>query len=127
VVALDALATKRTSRHHGDSPLRAWRRDPHPVPGEVASVGCGANLRIEIHRRSVPSFHGARKRATRRTPKGSSGMTLNAKPWLTLLLLALVMWLLLFVPAGAVHYWQGWMHVFVFFPRGVTHHRKLPQ
>ena len=40
---------------------------------------------------------------------------LGAKAWLSLALLAFAMGLLLFVPAGAVDYWQGWVYLSVFF------------
>jgi protein-S-isoprenylcysteine O-methyltransferase Ste14 len=39
---------------------------------------------------------------------------LNARAWLALGVLAGVMGLLLFVPAGTVHYWQGWVYLSVF-------------
>jgi len=39
---------------------------------------------------------------------------LGAKAWLALALLAAVMGLLLFVPAGTVRYWQGWVYLTVF-------------
>jgi protein-S-isoprenylcysteine O-methyltransferase Ste14 len=41
--------------------------------------------------------------------------SLNAKAWLSLVILALVMGLLLFVPAGTVHYWQAWVYLLIFF------------
>src|SRR5262244_1799331 len=41
-------------------------------------------------------------------------MNLNAKAWLSLTVLALVMGLLLFVPAGTVHYWQAWVYLSIF-------------
>ena len=39
---------------------------------------------------------------------------LGAKAWLSLALLATVMGLLLFVPAGTVRYWQGWLYLSTF-------------
>ena len=39
---------------------------------------------------------------------------LGAKAWLSLAALAVVMGLLLFVPAGTVRYWQGWVYLSVF-------------
>jgi len=39
---------------------------------------------------------------------------LNAKAWLALIFLTVVMGLLLFVPAGTVHYWQAWMYLLIF-------------
>ena len=39
---------------------------------------------------------------------------LGAKAWLSLALLAIAMALLLFVPAGTVRYWQGWVYLSVF-------------
>ena len=39
---------------------------------------------------------------------------LGAKAWLSLALLAAVMGLLLFVPAGTAHYWQGWVYLALF-------------
>ena len=40
---------------------------------------------------------------------------LNTKAWLGLVFLALVMGLLLFVPAGTVQYWQAWAYLGVYF------------
>ena len=39
---------------------------------------------------------------------------LSAKAWLALAALAVVMGLLLFVPAGSVHYWQAWVYFAIF-------------
>src|SRR6185295_19154927 len=39
---------------------------------------------------------------------------LSAKAWLALAALAVVMGLLLFVPAGTVHYWQAWVYLSIF-------------
>lgn len=39
---------------------------------------------------------------------------LNAKAWLALVVLAVVMGLLLFVPARTVHYWQAWVYLAIF-------------
>jgi protein-S-isoprenylcysteine O-methyltransferase Ste14 len=39
---------------------------------------------------------------------------LSAKAWLTLAVLAVVMGLLLFVPAGTVHYWHAWVYLAIF-------------
>jgi len=39
---------------------------------------------------------------------------LNAKAWLALTVLAVAMGLLLFVPAGTVHYWQAWVYLSIF-------------
>ena len=39
---------------------------------------------------------------------------LNAKAWLALVVLALVMGLLLFIPAGTIHYWQAWVYLSIF-------------
>jgi protein-S-isoprenylcysteine O-methyltransferase Ste14 len=39
---------------------------------------------------------------------------LNARAWLALALLAVVMGLLLFVPAGTLHYWQAWVYLSIF-------------
>jgi protein-S-isoprenylcysteine O-methyltransferase Ste14 len=41
-------------------------------------------------------------------------MTLNAQAWLALIGLGLVMGLLLFIPAGSLHYWQAWAYLSVF-------------
>lgn len=41
--------------------------------------------------------------------------SLNTKAWLGLIFVAVAMGLLLFVPAGTVHYWQAWAYLFVFF------------
>jgi protein-S-isoprenylcysteine O-methyltransferase Ste14 len=42
-------------------------------------------------------------------------MSLNRKAWLSLVLLATAMSLLLFLPAGTVDYWQAWAYLGVFF------------
>jgi protein-S-isoprenylcysteine O-methyltransferase Ste14 len=39
---------------------------------------------------------------------------LNARAWLALAVLAIVMGLLLFVPAGTVRYWQAWVYLWIF-------------
>src|SRR5262245_33107531 len=39
---------------------------------------------------------------------------LDAKAWLSLAALVLVMGLLLFIPAGEVGYWQAWIYLSVF-------------
>jgi protein-S-isoprenylcysteine O-methyltransferase Ste14 len=41
-------------------------------------------------------------------------MNLNARAWFALAVLAAVMGLLLFVPAGTVHYWQAWVYLSIF-------------
>src|SRR5262245_5458276 len=40
--------------------------------------------------------------------------SLRARACLALAVLALVMGLLLFVPAGTVHYWQAWVYLSIF-------------
>src|SRR5262245_25824280 len=45
---------------------------------------------------------------------------LNARTWFGFLGLAAVMGLLLFVPAGTVRYWQGWVYLAVFFGGSVV-------
>jgi len=40
---------------------------------------------------------------------------LNARAWISLAVLALVMGLLVFVPAGTIHYWQAWVYLSIFF------------
>jgi protein-S-isoprenylcysteine O-methyltransferase Ste14 len=39
---------------------------------------------------------------------------LAARAWIALAVLALAMGLLLFVPAGTVHYWQAWIYLLIF-------------
>jgi protein-S-isoprenylcysteine O-methyltransferase Ste14 len=39
---------------------------------------------------------------------------LNVRAWLALVIVALAMGLLLFVPAGSVHYWQAWVYLSIF-------------
>jgi protein-S-isoprenylcysteine O-methyltransferase Ste14 len=39
---------------------------------------------------------------------------LNARAWLAVAVLAVVMGLLLFLPAGTVHYWQAWVYLSIF-------------
>jgi protein-S-isoprenylcysteine O-methyltransferase Ste14 len=46
---------------------------------------------------------------------------LNVKAWLGLAFLALAMALLVFVAAGTLRYWQGWLFLAVFFSSGVAH------
>ena len=43
----------------------------------------------------------------------------NTKAWFGLISLAVVMGLLLFVPAGTVHYWHAWSYLLVFFGASV--------
>ncbi|CEF48778.1 unnamed protein product [uncultured bacterium] len=40
---------------------------------------------------------------------------LKARAWLALAVLAVVMALLLFVPAGTIHYWEAWVYLSIFF------------
>ena len=40
---------------------------------------------------------------------------LNLKAWIGFVFLAIAMWLLLFVPAGTIQYWQGWVYLAAFF------------
>ena len=47
-------------------------------------------------------------------------MSLNARAWLALAALAVVMALLLFVPAGTVRYWQAWLYLSIFFGAALT-------
>jgi protein-S-isoprenylcysteine O-methyltransferase Ste14 len=42
-------------------------------------------------------------------------MKLEARAWLSLALLAVVMGLVLFAAAGTIRYWQGWIYLLVFF------------
>jgi protein-S-isoprenylcysteine O-methyltransferase Ste14 len=42
-------------------------------------------------------------------------MTLNTRAWMALVLLAVAMSLLLFIPAGTVRYWQAWVYLAIFF------------
>jgi len=44
--------------------------------------------------------------------------SLNVRAWLALAMLALVMGLLVFVPAGTVDYWQAWLYFATFFGGG---------
>jgi hypothetical protein len=39
----------------------------------------------------------------------------NVKAWLGLIFLAIAMCLLLFIPAGTIHYWEAWGYLAVFF------------
>lgn len=48
-------------------------------------------------------------------------MSLNVKAWLGLFFLALAMALLVFVAAGTLRYWHGWLFLAVFFASGVSH------
>ena len=41
-------------------------------------------------------------------------MSLNARAWLSLAILPIMMGLLIFVPAGTIHYWQGWTYLSIF-------------
>src|SRR5215207_4601884 len=41
-------------------------------------------------------------------------MNINVKAWLSLFVLAVVMGLLLFLPAGTIRYWQAWLYLSVF-------------
>jgi hypothetical protein len=41
-------------------------------------------------------------------------LSLNAQAWLSLVALAVVMGLLLFISAGTIHYWQAWVYLAIF-------------
>jgi protein-S-isoprenylcysteine O-methyltransferase Ste14 len=41
-------------------------------------------------------------------------MSLNARAWLSLAILPIMMGLLIFVPAGTIHYWQAWTYLSIF-------------
>lgn len=41
-------------------------------------------------------------------------MKLNARAWLALAILPIAMGLLIFAPAGTIHYWQGWVYLSIF-------------
>src|ERR1700736_2730660 len=45
---------------------------------------------------------------------GGTIKKLTARAWFALAILAVVMGLLLFVPAGTVHYWQAWVYLSIF-------------
>src|ERR1017187_9757921 len=47
-------------------------------------------------------------------------MPTKTKSWLSLALLAVAMSALVFVPAGTVRYWQGWVFLIVFFGAAVA-------
>jgi uncharacterized membrane protein YbhN (UPF0104 family) len=49
----------------------------------------------------------------------------NLRAWLGLSFLAIVMGLLLFVPAGTTHYWQAWVYLAVFFGASLLTTRYL--
>jgi protein-S-isoprenylcysteine O-methyltransferase Ste14 len=40
--------------------------------------------------------------------------SLQARAWFSLVALMVVMGLLLFIPAGTLHYWQGWVYLLIF-------------
>jgi formate/nitrite transporter FocA (FNT family) len=48
-------------------------------------------------------------------------MSLNVKASFGLVCLALVMGALLFIAAGTVRYWQGWLFLAIFFAAGFSH------
>jgi protein-S-isoprenylcysteine O-methyltransferase Ste14 len=52
-------------------------------------------------------------------------MKTKARAWLALALLALVMGILLSVPAGTVRYWQGWLYLSIFFAAAALTTRDL--
>jgi len=52
-------------------------------------------------------------------PADTAVKTLNARVSLSIAALAAVMAMLLFVPAGTIRYWQGWLYLFVFFGASV--------
>src|SRR5262249_56304149 len=50
-----------------------------------------------------------------RSPRADVAMkSLRVRAWFALAVLAAVMGLLLFVPAGTVHYWQAWVYLSIF-------------
>jgi len=41
-------------------------------------------------------------------------MSLKARAWISLIAFAIAVALLLFLPAGSIHYWQGWLYLTLF-------------
>jgi protein-S-isoprenylcysteine O-methyltransferase Ste14 len=44
-----------------------------------------------------------------------NNMSVNARAWLSLFVVTIVIGLLLFVSAGTIHYWQAWVYVGIYF------------
>ncbi|HVB88083.1 MAG TPA: isoprenylcysteine carboxylmethyltransferase family protein [Candidatus Dormibacteraeota bacterium] len=42
-------------------------------------------------------------------------MNINTRAWLSLSVVSIIMGLLLFIPAGTIHYWQAWVYVGIYF------------
>jgi protein-S-isoprenylcysteine O-methyltransferase Ste14 len=42
-------------------------------------------------------------------------LNVNARAWVSLFVLTIVIGLLLFVPAGTIHYWQAWVYLGIYF------------
>jgi protein-S-isoprenylcysteine O-methyltransferase Ste14 len=42
-------------------------------------------------------------------------MSVNAKAWLSLFIITLVIGLLVFIPAGTIAYWQAWVYLSIYF------------
>lgn len=54
-------------------------------------------------------------------------MTLVMRAWLSVVALAIVMGVILFIPAGTIRYWQAWLYLAVFFGATVFTTRDLAQ
>jgi protein-S-isoprenylcysteine O-methyltransferase Ste14 len=44
-----------------------------------------------------------------------ANLKVNARAWVSLFVITVVIGLLLFVPAGTIHYWQAWVYVGIYF------------
>lgn len=44
-----------------------------------------------------------------------STLSVNAKAWANLVVVTVIIGLLLFVPAGTIHYWQAWVYLGIYF------------
>src|SRR5215475_12736071 len=67
----------------------------------------------------IGALHYPEQRVTDTNQRSFASMnvmnTRNTEAWFGLFFLAVVMGLLLFVPAGTVHYWHAWSYLLIFF------------
>ena len=69
---------------------------------------------------ALTTGEGLRVRWQGRAGEARGPMTLEARAWLSLLAVGLVMAALVFAPAGTIDYWQAWVYLALFLGAGAA-------
>src|SRR4029450_5864581 len=105
-----------TTSSNGEAASPAWRR----FASSRARRGCSAPGSMCCHG-SCPNPRSNRLDVAEVRGETDAAMTkVEARAWASLAGLAVVMGLLLFVPAGTVRYWQAWLYLAVFMTASVA-------